>query len=97
MSLVLHALTLTALVIAKPTRHDLLLHESREAAPVGWIHTGVASASTRIDMRIALPSKNFAGLEKVLYDVSTPGSANYGQHLTTDQVRCSMTVPFRAS
>jgi tripeptidyl-peptidase-1 len=97
MSLVLHAFTLAAMVIAKPTANSLVLHESREVAPVGWIHTGAASAFTRIDMRIALPSKDFAGLEKILYDVSTPGDVNYGQHLTADQVRCSMTVSPLAS
>jgi tripeptidyl-peptidase-1 len=78
-------LALAALASAKPTRSNHVLHESREHVPAGWVSTGAASASHKINMRIALPSKDFAGLEKALYEVSTPSSAKYGQHLNTEQ------------
>jgi tripeptidyl-peptidase-1 len=79
-------LLFVALATAKPTATNLVQHESREHAPAGWVSTGAASASTKINMRVALPSKNFAGLEKVLYEVSTPTNAKYGQHLTPEEV-----------
>jgi tripeptidyl-peptidase I len=80
-------LAFVALASATPTTSPPVRHESREDAPAGWVNTGAADASTKINVRIGLPSKHFAGLEKVLYDVSTPDSANYGRHITIDQVR----------
>jgi tripeptidyl-peptidase I len=80
-------LAFVALASAKPTTSPLVRHESREDAPAGWVNTGAADATTEINMRVGLPSKDFAGLEKVLYDVSTPSSANYGKHINVDQVR----------
>jgi tripeptidyl-peptidase I len=79
-------LAFAALASAKPTTSSHVLHESREDVPAGWVSTGAASPSAQINMRIALPSKDFAGLEKILYEVSEPTSAKYGQHLTTEEV-----------
>jgi tripeptidyl-peptidase I len=78
--------SLATLALASPTSTVLVQHESRNNVPQGWISTGAASPSTQIQLRISLPNKDFAGLEKALYDVSTPGSAAYGQHLTIEQV-----------
>jgi tripeptidyl-peptidase-1 len=78
-------LAFAALASAKPTASNLVLHESRTDVPAGWVSTGAASPSAQVNMRIALPSNNFAGLEKVLYEVSEPTSAKYGQHLSTEQ------------
>lgn len=39
-----------------------------------------------IDFRVSLTSTNIAGLEKLLYEVSTPGSSDYGQYLSSDEV-----------
>lgn len=75
-----------ALASAKPTKSNLVLHESRDDVPHGWVATGAADPSTKLNLRLGLPSNNFAGLETALYEVSTPGSAKYGQHLSTAEV-----------
>ena len=62
------------------------VHESRSAAPVGFVKGGAAPADTVMTMLIALTQNNPAGLEKAVMDVSTPGNALYGQHLTKEQV-----------
>ncbi|KAI0093371.1 family S53 protease [Irpex rosettiformis] len=62
------------------------VHESRSAAPVGFVKAGAASPDTVLNMRMALAQNNPAGLEKALMDVSTPGNALYGQHLTKEEV-----------
>jgi tripeptidyl-peptidase-1 len=64
----------------------LVLHEALADVPQGWVSLGAAESAIPIHIRIALPSKNVAGLQKTLMDVSTPGSANYGHHLTAAQV-----------
>ena len=69
------------LACAKPTPLD-----RRESVPEGFVENGPASAATILDLRIALVSNNMAGLEKALFDVSTPSSSLYGQHLTKAQV-----------
>jgi tripeptidyl-peptidase-1 len=80
--------SLLALVIAKPTvRSSLVVHDQRTAAPQGFTGDGAAPSDTLIDLRIGLFSNNIAGLEKVLYDVSTPSSPQYGQYLSKAEAR----------
>ena len=67
-------------------RRAMHVHESRSAAPVGFVKGGAAPADTVMTMLIALTQNNPAGLEKAVMDVSTPGNALYGQHLTKEQV-----------
>lgn len=79
--------SLLALVFAKPTaRSGMVMRSSKSEAPAGFAHQGAAAADQTIPLRIALVQKDIAGLEKALYDVSTPKSANYGKHLTKAQV-----------
>jgi subtilase family serine protease len=74
-----------AVVAPNPSR--LVLHEALADVPQGWARLSPATSSTPIHMRIALQSKDVSGLQKTLMDVSTPGSAKYGQHLNAAQVR----------
>lgn len=46
----------------------------------------------KMEVSIALPSTNIAELEKIVKEVSTPGSPQYGQHLTAAEVR-ALTKP----
>ncbi|KAI0812367.1 family S53 protease [Irpex lacteus] len=62
------------------------VHDSRPSAPPSFTKVGAASPDAVLNMRIALTQNNPAGLEKALMDVSTPGNALYGQHLTKEQV-----------
>jgi hypothetical protein len=49
-----------------------------------------------LNLKIALTQSDLSGLEKALYDVSTPSSPNYGKHLSKEEVSdASQLLPFR--
>ncbi|KAF8958727.1 family S53 protease-like protein [Flammula alnicola] len=73
-------------VAGSPAFRDLLVHEQRDAIPDGFVKAAAAPADNVLNLRIALTQSDPAGLEKALFDVSTPGSALYGQHLTKEEV-----------
>ena len=60
--------------------------EQRPDIPIGFAKGSPAPATNILNLRLALKQSDMAGLEKALYDVSTPGSALYGQHLTKEEV-----------
>ncbi len=78
---------LFALTAANPVARNMVVHEQRDAIPRGFVTKGIPAEDTQINLRIALVQNNITSLEKVLYDVSTPGSELYGQHLTKEEVR----------
>jgi tripeptidyl-peptidase I len=82
---ILLATFLTA-VCAKPLAQNLVLHEQRDAIPSGFSRKAAADGSTVLNLRLALAESNTDGLIEALYDVSTPSSANYGQHLAKEDV-----------
>ncbi|THU80130.1 family S53 protease [Dendrothele bispora CBS 962.96] len=55
--------------------------------PITFASAGKPDANTNLNLRIALTQQDMTGLEKALFDVSTPSSALYGQHLSLDQVK----------
>ncbi|KAI0046855.1 family S53 protease [Auriscalpium vulgare] len=65
---------------------NLRLHERRDDVPDGFSSKGPSPADTVLRLRLALAQTNITGLQNVLLDVSTPGSAQYGQHLSKDEV-----------
>ena len=71
------------------SRRAMHVHESRSSTPDGFVKAGMVPPDTVLNMRIALTQNNAAGLEDALWDVSTPGSALYGRHLTKEQVSIS--------
>ena len=76
-----------AAVSADPVFRNLIVHEQRQGVPDGFVIKGSAPADKMLDLRIALVQSDMVGLEKALYDVSTPDSPLYGQHLTKEQVK----------
>lgn len=79
--------SLLAVASASPTpRSNMVVRADKKAPPPGFAFERVAESDKTIPLRIALVSKDFVGLEKAIYDVSTPGSANYGKHLSKEQV-----------
>ncbi|KAF8488535.1 family S53 protease-like protein [Gautieria morchelliformis] len=74
------------LACAKPAPHNLVVHERRESIPDGFVQDGAAPSDTTLNLRLALVSNNMPGLEQALYDVSTPSSSQYGQHLSKEEV-----------
>ena len=63
----------------------------RDAAPTSFTLAGTASADQPLTLKIALTQSNPSGLEEVLYDVSTPSSPNYRQHLSKEEVSSKAT------
>ena len=80
---------------AKPMARQMLVRESRSVIPSGFVQNGEASADTTLKLRLALVQNNPGGLVDALYDVSTPSSSSYGQHLSKEEVSfpMSFTVP----
>ncbi|KAA1472281.1 family S53 protease [Dentipellis sp. KUC8613] len=62
------------------------LLEKRDSAPHSFVSAGPAPSDHVLNLRIGLTQNNFPGLEKALYDVSTPGSSKYGKHLSKEEV-----------
>ncbi|PCH37959.1 family S53 protease [Wolfiporia cocos MD-104 SS10] len=71
-----------SLVSGRIVPRTLQVHEARESVPNGYQLTGPASPDTVLSLRIAITSNDTDGLIDVLYDISTPSSANYGKYLT---------------
>ena len=81
---------LFALGMGTPVERNLRVHESRPTAPTGFLRVGSADATTVLNLRLGLVSNNVDKLVETLYDVSTPSSANYGQHLSKSEVSVFM-------
>ena len=81
----LFLVSLIASACASPTFSNLVLHESINNAPDGFIKIGAAPANQMLNLRIALVNSDIAGLEDKLFAVSTPGNALYGQHLSKEE------------
>ncbi|OCH90805.1 family S53 protease [Obba rivulosa] len=77
--------SLLTLACGKPVSRLMQRHDVRSDVPSGFVQGGPASPDTMLKMRLALVQSDPDGLVKALYDVSTPGSALYGQHLTREE------------
>lgn len=69
-----------------PARRAMVVHET-QTLPDGFTSRGAALPETMLNLRIALAQSDPDGLINSLMDVSTPGNALYGQHLTKEEVR----------
>ncbi|KAJ6447828.1 subtilisin-like protein [Mycena sanguinolenta] len=74
-------------IIVAASAASMVLHEHRDAAPAGFVRVGSAPASEMLTLRVALTSNNIAGLEEQLKSVATPGSSNFRQWLSMDDVK----------
>ena len=79
-----------AVASASPLFRNFVLHEQRSGAPEGFFKVGAAPTDKVLNLRLALENSDMAGLEKMLYAVSTPGSELYGQHLSKEEVDQSL-------
>ena len=73
-----------------PLFHQLVVHESIQSIPGGFIKNDAAPASQMLTLRLALTQNNIQSLESELYAVSDPTSTRYGQHLSKEEV-CQVT------
>lgn len=79
--------SLVSIVFASPFMpHGMRLHEKRDAPPHGFVSNGVAPPNQSLSLRLSLVQTDPKGLEDMLYAVSTPDSASYGQFLSQSEV-----------
>ncbi|KAJ7100432.1 family S53 protease-like protein [Mycena epipterygia] len=78
---------LTVLAIVTAVYAGMFVHESRSAAPAGFVSQGAAPGGEMITLRVALASNNVVGLEQKLMSISTPGTFEFRQWLSMDEVK----------
>jgi tripeptidyl-peptidase-1 len=76
---------LVSYVLASPTG-NYVIHEKRDAAPMGWSKAERLDRRALIPMKIALTQRNIDLGADYLHEVSHPESAKYGQHWTAQEV-----------
>jgi tripeptidyl-peptidase-1 len=74
-------------LVAAVSAGDMVLHESRSAPPAGFTSQGFVPASEMLTLRVALASNNVTGLQDKLMSVSSPGSPDFRQWLSMEDVR----------
>ncbi|KZV93723.1 subtilisin-like protein [Exidia glandulosa HHB12029] len=81
---VLLVASLAAVGDASPTplAKRMVLHDKRSAPPRGFVHVSEAHPDHVLNLRFHLKKSDRDGLQKKLYEVSTPGHPNYGKHLS---------------
>lgn len=77
---------LCTLTLGTPVERNLRVHESRSSVPNGFSRVGSADAATVLNLRLGLVSGGVDKLVETLYDISTPSSPKYGQHLSKSEV-----------
>ncbi|KAF8174045.1 Pro-kumamolisin, activation domain-containing protein [Mycena galopus ATCC 62051] len=75
----------TGIIKLEWTVNELLFWSA--PSPPGFTSQGPAADGHTITLRFALASNNLPGLQEKLLDVSTPGSANFRQWLSQDEVK----------
>ncbi|KAK6988683.1 family S53 protease-like protein [Favolaschia claudopus] len=65
----------------------LVVHESRPSVPAGFTSHGVAAGGDMLTLRVALASNNIGGLESKLTSMTTPGSDDFRQWLSADELK----------
>ncbi|KAE9388880.1 family S53 protease-like protein [Gymnopus androsaceus JB14] len=78
---------LTLLSIIAMTSAGMVVHESRTSAPAGFVSQGIAPANDMLTLRVALTSNNITGLEEKLMSLSMPGSLEFRQWLSMEEVK----------
>ncbi|KAJ7884568.1 hypothetical protein B0H14DRAFT_3432289 [Mycena olivaceomarginata] len=74
-------------LVAAVSAGDLVLLASRNALPAGFTSQGFAVASEMLTLRVALVPNNVAGLQNKFMSVSSPGSPDFRQWLSMEDVR----------
>jgi tripeptidyl-peptidase-1 len=74
-------------LVAAVSAGDMVLHESRSAPPAGFTSQGFVPASEMLTLRVALASNSVTGLQDKLMSVSSPGSPDFRQWLSMEDVR----------
>ncbi|KAJ7504951.1 family S53 protease-like protein [Mycena galericulata] len=74
-------------VVVAASAASMVVHERRTVVPGGFVRQGIAASNATLTLRVALASNNVAGLQTKLASVSTPGSPDFRQWLSKDEVK----------
>ncbi|KAF7306473.1 Family S53 protease-like protein [Mycena indigotica] len=66
---------------------SMVLHERRSTVPAEFTNKGAAAANEVITLRVGLAQNNIAGLQDKLLSISTPGSSEFRQWLSMEEVK----------
>ncbi|EGO00790.1 hypothetical protein SERLA73DRAFT_159461 [Serpula lacrymans var. lacrymans S7.3] len=80
------SLALAVVSLADPVISPYVLHEKRSSAPQGWSRAGKHNSAAIIPLRFAIAQSNIENIGEYLYDISLPGSSNYGNHWTAAEI-----------
>ncbi|KAF9058531.1 family S53 protease-like protein [Rhodocollybia butyracea] len=80
------AALITSMVSGLPNRRSMVVLDSREL-PAHFATGGAPNPNTILNLKIALTAADRDSLEQALFDVSTPGNALYGQHLSFEEAK----------
>ncbi|KAJ7636605.1 family S53 protease-like protein [Roridomyces roridus] len=64
-----------------------VVHERRATAPRGFVNHGPAHPTQMLTLRLGLAPNNAAGLDATLASISTPGSPEFRQWLSREEVK----------
>lgn len=84
------------LLLLLATAVSARVFDSLSAIPKGWTEVREAEPTDTVTLKIALKKQHVAALKQAVLDMSTPGHAKYGQHMSRDQVR-SYVAPSKRS
>jgi tripeptidyl-peptidase-1 len=62
------------------------VHEKLTALPNGWTHVSTPADDSTVVLSIGLQQQNLDQLESLIYAVSTPSSAKYGQYMEGEEL-----------
>ncbi|KAJ7618332.1 subtilisin-like protein [Mycena polygramma] len=75
------------LTIAASASTPMVLHERHNVVPSGFLRQGAAPATDMLTLRVGLVPNNVAGLQEKLASITTPGSSDFRQWLSKDEVK----------
>ena len=73
------------------------VHEQLGSLPSGWTQAGAPANTDTIALQIGLAQNNLDQLESMIYAVSTPGGASYGNYMEGDEVAAMLAPSSEAS
>lgn len=66
------------------------------SVPQGWTKVAPALATDKLSLKIALKQQHAVALEQAVLAISTPGSPDYGKHMTREELRSYVAPGARA-
>lgn len=79
----MHSLVLLATATVVSAR----VYDALSAVPQGWELAAPALGSDKLALKISLRQQHAAALEQAVLSISTPGSPDYGKHMSREEVR----------